>query len=72
MLDKMKNSDIDKNNFIVFVTNECNKNDCTVMMKCPLVTIIALALMTFSMNAKDKYPYQNAGLPVEQRVAAKK
>ena len=23
----MKNSDIDKNNFIVFVTNECNKND---------------------------------------------
>ena len=27
MLDKMKNSDIDKNNFIVFVTNECNKND---------------------------------------------
>ena len=38
------------------------------MMKCPLVTIIALALMTFSMNAKDKYPYQNAGLPVEQRV----
>ena len=38
------------------------------MMKCPLVTIIALALMAFSMNAKDKYPYQNASLPVEQRV----
>ena len=38
------------------------------MMKGPLVTIIALAFMTFSMNAKDKYPYQNAGLPVEQRV----
>ena len=38
------------------------------MMKCPLVTIIALAFMTFSMNAKDKYPYQNASLPVEQRV----
>ena len=38
------------------------------MMKCPLVTIIALALMAFSMNAKDKYPYQDANLPVEQRV----
>ena len=38
------------------------------MMKRSLVTIITLALMTFSMNAKDKYPYQNANLPVEQRV----
>lgn len=38
------------------------------MMKRSLVTIITLALMTFSMNAKDKYPYQNANLPVDQRV----
>lgn len=38
------------------------------MMKRSLVTIITLALMTFSMNAKDKYPYQNANLSVEQRV----
>ena len=38
------------------------------MMKRSLVTIITLALMTFSMNAKDKYPYQNANLPVKQRV----
>jgi beta-glucosidase len=38
------------------------------MMKRSLVTIITLALMTFSMNANDKYPYQNANLPVDQRV----
>ena len=38
------------------------------MMKRSLVTIITLALMTFSMNAKDKYPYQNANLPVDQRI----
>lgn len=38
------------------------------MMKRSLVTFITLALMTFSMNAKDKYPYQNANLPVDQRV----
>ena len=38
------------------------------MMKRSLVTIITLALMTFCMNAKDKYPYQNANLPMDQRV----
>lgn len=38
------------------------------MIKRSLVTIIALALMSFSMNAKDKYPYQNANLSVDQRV----
>ncbi len=38
------------------------------MIKRSLVTIIALALMSISMNAKDKYPYQNANLPVDQRV----
>ncbi len=38
------------------------------MIKRSLVTIIALALISISMNAKDKYPYQNANLPVDQRV----
>jgi len=38
------------------------------MIKHTLVTIIALALMTFNMNAKSKYPYQDASLPVDQRI----
>ena len=38
------------------------------MMKRALVTIIALALLALNLNAKDKYPYQDATLPIEQRV----
>ncbi|MBQ9554747.1 MAG: glycoside hydrolase family 3 C-terminal domain-containing protein [Muribaculaceae bacterium] len=37
-------------------------------MKHSLVTIIALALMALGMNAKIKYPYQDASLPIDQRV----
>ena len=38
------------------------------MMKRSLATIIALALLALSLNAKDKYPYQDASLPIDQRV----
>lgn len=38
------------------------------MMKRSLVTILALALLALSLNAKDKYPYQDASLPIDQRV----
>ena len=38
------------------------------MMKRSLISIIALALMALSVNAKDKFPYQNASLPIDQRV----
>ena len=38
------------------------------MMKRALVTIIALALLALNLNAKDKYPYQDASLPIDQRV----
>ncbi len=38
------------------------------MIKRSLVTIIAFALLTISGNAANKYPYQDANLPIEQRV----
>ena len=38
------------------------------MMKRLLVSIMALALMALSVNAKDKYLYQDASLTIDQRV----
>ena len=38
------------------------------MIKRSLVTIIAFALLAISGNAANKYPYQDADLPIEQRV----
>ena len=38
------------------------------MIKHSFITIVTLALMAMSMNAKNNYPYQDASLPVEQRV----
>ena len=38
------------------------------MMKRSLATIIALALMALGTNAKNKYPYQDADLPIDHRI----
>ena len=38
------------------------------MIKHSFITIVTLALMAMSMNAKNNYPYQDASLPVDQRV----
>ncbi len=38
------------------------------MMKRALVTIIAIALLALCLNAKEKLPYQDASLPIDQRV----
>ena len=38
------------------------------MINRTIVTIITLALITLSVNAKNKYPFQDASLPIDQRV----
>ena len=38
------------------------------MIKHSFISIVTLALMAMSMNAKNNYPYQDSSLPVEQRV----
>jgi beta-glucosidase len=38
------------------------------MMKRSLFAIIAVALLAFSGHAANKYPYQDASLPIDQRV----
>ena len=38
------------------------------MIKRPLFTIIALALLALSISAKDKFPYQDANLPSSVRA----
>ena len=38
------------------------------MIKHSFISIVTLALMAMSMNAKNNYPYQDALLPVDQRV----
>lgn len=38
------------------------------MIKRPLFTIIALALLALSLSAKDKFPYQDANLPSSVRA----
>lgn len=38
------------------------------MINRTIVTIITLALITLSVHAKNKYPFQDASLPIDQRV----
>ena len=38
------------------------------MINRTIVSIITLALITLSVNAKNKYPFQDASLPIDQRV----
>lgn len=38
------------------------------MINRTIVTIITLSLITLSVNAKNKYPFQDASLPIDQRV----
>ena len=38
------------------------------MINRTIVTIITLALITLSVNAKNKYPFQDTSLPIDQRV----
>ena len=38
------------------------------MINRTIVTIITLALIALSVNAKNKYPFQDASLPIDQRV----